>query len=109
MQTVGYGDLTIEKESSRIFSVFYIILSVVIVAGALGNIGAVQVSIAAEKKRNAMLTRKLGTSTVCDSNVHVLVCFSCIADYFFLGADEVLPPLCFVDLGAIIAMDTDGG
>ena len=49
-----------EKESSRAFSVFYIITSVVIVAGALGNIGAVQVAIAVEKKRNAMLTRKLG-------------------------------------------------
>lgn len=62
---MGYGDLTIEKESSRIFSIFYIIISVVIVAGALGNIGAVQVAIAVEKKRNAMLTKKLGEFINC--------------------------------------------
>jgi hypothetical protein len=65
IQTVGYGDLTIEKQSSRVFSVFYIIVSVVIVAGAIGNIGAVQVAIAAEKKRNAMLTKKLGRCSGC--------------------------------------------
>lgn len=59
---MGYGDLSLTKKSSREFSVFYIILSVVTVAGALGNIGSVQVAIAAEKKRNAMLTKKLGES-----------------------------------------------
>jgi len=62
--TVGYGDLTLEKESSRVFSIFYIIVSVISVAAAIGNIGSVQVAISLEKKRNAMLTRKLDLAAI---------------------------------------------
>lgn len=64
--TVGYGDLTLEEQSSRVFSIFYIIVSVIAVAGAIGNIGAVQVAISMEKKRNEMLTRPLDLQAIID-------------------------------------------
>ena len=57
--TVGYGDLAIEKDSSRAFSVFYILFSVILVAAAIGNFGAIQAEIKAERDRDAMLSKKL--------------------------------------------------
>ena len=52
------------------------------VAGAIGSIGAVQVAIGIEKKRNAMLTRKLGDVAVCIIVwIDLLYCFSLICLY----------------------------
>jgi uncharacterized membrane protein len=55
--TVGYGDLTLVNDSSRAFSIFYILLSVIIVAAAIGNIGAIQAEVKAERDRIAMLDK----------------------------------------------------
>ena len=49
--TVGYGDLSLEKDSSRAFSIFYILFSVILVAAAIGNFGAIQAEIKAENDR----------------------------------------------------------
>lgn len=49
--TVGYGDLSIVKDSSRAFSIFYILFSVILVAAAIGNFGAIQAEIKAERDR----------------------------------------------------------
>jgi Ca2+-binding EF-hand superfamily protein len=51
--------LTLTKDSSKAFSIAYIIVSVLVVAAAIGNFGLVQMEIAAEKRREAMLARKL--------------------------------------------------
>uniref|UniRef100_A0A7S2DFV6 Potassium channel domain-containing protein n=1 Tax=Octactis speculum TaxID=3111310 RepID=A0A7S2DFV6_9STRA len=48
--TVGYGDMAILKESSRIFSIFFIIVAVLVVATAIGNFSAVAAAMAREKK-----------------------------------------------------------
>ena len=57
--TVGYGDLTLVHDSSRVFLIFYIPLSVCVVAGALGKFTSIQFEIAAEKKKMESLNRKL--------------------------------------------------
>lgn len=57
--TVGYGDLNMVNQSSRLFSIFYIILSVVIVAAAIGNITTINFEIKTEKRRLENLNRKL--------------------------------------------------
>ena len=57
--TVGYGDTTLTKESSRLFAVFYILSSCIIVALAIGNLASVRLEIINEKKRISLLSRKL--------------------------------------------------
>lgn len=62
--TVGYGDLNMVNQSSRLFSIFYIILSVVIVAAAIGNITTINFEIKTEKRRLENLNRKLDFSMI---------------------------------------------
>jgi potassium channel subfamily K len=62
--TVGYGDLNMIYQSSRMFSIFYIILSVVIVAAAIGNITTINFEIKTEKRRLENLNRKLDFSMI---------------------------------------------
>jgi len=57
--TVGYGDLSPTFEGSRIFTMFYIPISVCAVAAALGSFTAIQYEMAAEKKKLEALSRKL--------------------------------------------------
>lgn len=57
--TVGYGDMALTHDSSRLFLIFYIPISVCTVAAALGNLAAVDFEIAAEKKKLENLNRKL--------------------------------------------------
>jgi potassium channel subfamily K, other eukaryote len=59
MTTVGYGDLTLEHQSSRLFLIFFIPLSVCAVAGALGTLGSIEFERSAEAKRKANLSRQL--------------------------------------------------
>lgn len=58
--TVGYGDLTPTRDVSRIFLIFYIPISVGIVAAAIGSFTAVRIQEKAEKKKLKSLHRKLG-------------------------------------------------
>lgn len=60
----GYGDMSLTKQSSRNFSIFYILVSTMVVAVALGNFGAVQMEIAAEKRRRELLSRKLDMNMI---------------------------------------------
>lgn len=57
--TVGYGDLSPANQGSRIFTLFYIPISVCAVAAALGNFTAINFEIEAEKQKLAALSRKL--------------------------------------------------
>ena len=53
--TVGYGDLSFtHTKNSRTFSIFFIIVSVLVVAVCLGNVGAIFDDIAREKKEADM-------------------------------------------------------
>lgn len=62
--TVGYGDLSLTEESSRNFSIFYILTSTMIVAAAIGNFSAVQMEKALDAKRKEMLSKKLSIEEV---------------------------------------------
>jgi voltage-gated potassium channel len=57
--TVGYGDTGLTKKSSRVFAIFYILSSCVIVALSLGNLVTIFLERANDQKRNAALSRKL--------------------------------------------------
>ena len=47
-----------------IFSIFYIIVSVIVVASAIGNFGAVQIEIANEKRKLEMLSKELDLDAI---------------------------------------------
>ena len=55
--TIGYGDLSLEKDSSRVFTIFFMLFSVIISAAAIANISAVRDDIVREKKATAALER----------------------------------------------------
>jgi voltage-gated potassium channel len=57
--TVGYGDTALTKESSRLFGMFYMLSSVLIVGLSVGNIAAVFLEMKNDEKRIKMLSRKL--------------------------------------------------
>ena len=57
--TVGYGDTSLQKESSKVFAVFYILLSCLIIALALGNLASVRMQMVNEAKRVELMSRKL--------------------------------------------------
>ena len=59
MCTVGYGDTTLTKPSSRAFTIFYIMSSCVLVTLAIGNVAHISIQIKSEKKKLRMLNRKL--------------------------------------------------
>ena len=52
------------RDWSRTFSIFYVLFSVVIIAMALGNIGAIKLAMRQEKKKFDMLHRKLDLSSI---------------------------------------------
>eukprot|EP01038_Epipyxis_sp_PR26KG_P013294 gene13294-17811_t len=62
--TVGYGDLELKYDSSRLFLIFYIPISVCLVAGALGTLASISIEQAAEKKKLDNLNRKLDFSMI---------------------------------------------
>lgn len=64
--TVGYGDLSLTKDGSRLFSFFYILTATMVVAAAIGNLASVSLEIRMEKKRKALLSRKLDMSMLAD-------------------------------------------
>ena len=57
--TVGYGDIDLPREGSKVFLIFFIPISVCVVAGALGSLGAIQIEMEADKKKLESLNRKL--------------------------------------------------
>jgi len=63
--TVGYGDLVPRRDSSRIFLIFYIPISVGMAAAAIGSLTAVRIQEEAEKRKLRSHNRKLGTIASC--------------------------------------------
>lgn len=57
--TVGYGDLQLEWQSSRVFSIFFVLLGFGFVGAAIGNISACQMERELEKKKRDLLNRSL--------------------------------------------------
>jgi hypothetical protein len=49
---------------NRLFSIFYIITSVLVVATAIGNFGVIQIEIAAEKLKLELLNKELDLQAV---------------------------------------------
>jgi len=64
--TVGYGDLTLEKESSRIFSIFFVLAGFALVGAAIGNIGALRVELAMERQKKELLSKSLSLDMIAD-------------------------------------------
>lgn len=54
--TVGYGDLSIEKDSGKVFLIFFIWLSVIVVSVSVGNIGSVVHNIREEERKYKILS-----------------------------------------------------
>jgi len=57
--TVGYGDITPGVDSSRLFLIFYILTSCIIIAVAIGNIAQVVMELQDERQRLEMMQRRL--------------------------------------------------
>lgn len=57
--TVGYGDLEPTAHGSKVFLIFFIPISVCVVAGVLGSIAAMKVEMEADRKKLENLNRKL--------------------------------------------------
>jgi hypothetical protein len=57
--TIGYGELNITKQSSRLFSVFYILASVTVATLAIGQLSKVYFDVKMEKKKLSVLERGL--------------------------------------------------
>jgi hypothetical protein len=62
--TVGYGDLSLTNENSRIFSIGYIIVGISTFAWALGQIASVRAMGAAAKRRAELCNQKLKPETI---------------------------------------------
>ena len=57
--TVGYGDLSTRKASSRAFLVVYTLFSVILLGATLSNIVAIQAEVKAEREQAALLNKKM--------------------------------------------------
>lgn len=64
--TVGYGDMSLEEESSRIFSFFFILLGFAFVGAAIGNVGAIQMERELEAKKRKLLGKSLSMDMLND-------------------------------------------
>merc|ERR1719210_176357 len=64
--TVGYGDLQLRKESSRIFSIFFILIGFAFMGAAIGNIGALKMELAMEKRQRELLSKTLSMDMIAD-------------------------------------------
>lgn len=64
--TVGFGDLRLEHESSRIFSIFFILLGFMFVGGAIGNVGSMKLELRCLQERSKMMKRTLSTKMIAD-------------------------------------------
>jgi len=64
--TVGFGDLPLQYDSTKIFAIFYSLIAVATVAGAIGNFTATKLEIAAEKKKLELLNKRLNLDTITD-------------------------------------------
>lgn len=87
--TIGYGDMNVTSDSSRLFSTFYLLISVVVVAIAIGNVSSVLLEMSLEKEK----LKKLEQGLSIDSFVTLL---SCDADgiififrYFLLFINKI--------------------
>jgi voltage-gated potassium channel len=67
--TIGYGDLKVDKDSTKIFLIFYIPLSVCVVAGALGSLAGIELEREADMKKLASLQRKLDFNMIREMDV----------------------------------------
>lgn len=57
--TIGYGDLALNEDDSKIFMIFFIPISVCTVAAALGSIASITIEMKADRKKLENLNRKL--------------------------------------------------
>jgi len=67
--TVGYGDMSLEQESSRTFSIFFILIGFGCVGAAIGNVGAIQVERAIEMKKREFLKTSLSANLLKEMDV----------------------------------------
>lgn len=64
--TVGYGDMSLEEESSKVFSFFFILLGFAFVGAAIGNVGAIQMERELEAKKRKILGKSLSMDMLND-------------------------------------------
>jgi Ion channel len=59
MTTVGYGDITVTKESTRWFGVFFILLCVLVFATALNTFGVIYGDVMLVRKRKNLFKKSI--------------------------------------------------
>lgn len=64
--TVGYGDLSLEHDSSRTFSFFYILLGFGFVAAAIGSVGTIQMERSIDKQKTEFMRTSLSSDLLKD-------------------------------------------
>jgi len=62
--TVGFGDLEIETDAAKIFTIVYILITVITVATAVGKISNARAELAQEAKRRALLNTGLNGALI---------------------------------------------
>eukprot|EP00937_MAST-01D_sp_MAST-1D-sp2_P000116 g116.t1 len=64
LSSVGYGDITTNKESTRIFLIFYILLGVALTASSLGEFAKVWMEAEEEKHMQNFITRGVSEAMI---------------------------------------------
>ena len=62
--SVGYGDLSITKESSRLFSFFYVLVSAVLVAASISRWSKIALNMRMERKKAKLLRLQVDKNMV---------------------------------------------
>jgi len=62
--TVGYGDMPLKNDSTRLFILFYVLFSVTLLAFTLGNLSSMRANYAVECRRAALDRKPLDTDEI---------------------------------------------
>jgi voltage-gated potassium channel Kch len=96
--TIGYGDMSLTKESSHIFSIFYLLMSTTFFAFGLGNVVGIQEEIRREEKRISVMHNNANVKKMLAGSVTGNISSGeYLAAYLFemgvVGHDDVRPVL----------------
>lgn len=64
--SVGYGDLLLKKESSRIFAIFFILFGFACLGAAIGRIARLKIELRCYHKKKRLLNRSLSVNLLMD-------------------------------------------
>jgi hypothetical protein len=102
--TIGYGDMSLSKDSSRLFSFFYLLVSTTFFAHGLGNILGIQEEIAREERRILVMRNNSNIKTMlAKHSIERITSGEYLGAYLFEmglvsdGAQKWIPLIPFID------------